>query len=126
MREDWVLRLAETEACDRPLGCLLGLFLTIFGFMLPAVALSVECTLRWCRDDFFDPLPTPWPVLLVAVVPVTHLLYLFGWRRKTRFLTGLATGVALLYTIPFIPMMPMAVLAIAFGGLGLLPLSPAL
>jgi hypothetical protein len=105
----------------------------LLGVILPAVTLGVELSSRMCAEEFFDPLPTPVHVLLVACVPVASVLGLIGRVRRTPrllsaavFLNGVAICVGALYTAIFLPLLPLAVIAVLFAGMGLLPLAPLL
>ncbi len=107
--------------------------IVLFGILLPAVTLGIELTTSMCADTFFDPIPTLWHVFLVAAVPVVNLVALvasgnsparpWGWLQ---FLNGLVIAVALVYTFLFLPLVPMALVAVVLAGLGLLPLAPVL
>ncbi len=106
--------------------------LTLFaGVILPAISIAVETTTHICAEDFFDPIPTLWHVLLVVFVPLAHLQAWLAIRKghtSRGALLGLtnavAIGIALFYTIVYVPLMPLAAIAIIFAGLGLLPLAP--
>ncbi len=105
----------------------------LLGVLLPAVTLGVELSSRMCAEGFFDPLPTPAHVLLVACVPVASAVGLIAWVRRTPrlmsvavFLNGVAICVAALYAAIFLPLVPLAVIAVLFAGMGLLPLAPLL
>lgn len=99
--------------------------------VLAAVTLGVEATTHMCADGFFDPIPTALHAVLIGAVPVTLALLvaaLAGWGRLARVplgaLHGLATGVAFLYALVFLPLTPLGFLAVPMGGLGLLVLAP--
>ncbi|MBB5019048.1 hypothetical protein HNQ59_002346 [Chitinivorax tropicus] len=105
--------------------------LAICGFLLPLVTLLIEATTHMCRDTFFDPIPTPLHMLLVAIVPISNGLVLFSseaWRRRhirwLAVLNNVAMLVTVLYSILFAPLMPMSIFAILISGLGLLSLAP--
>jgi len=103
----------------------------ILGFILPLMTLGFELVSGASAGVLFDPLPTWWHVLLVALVPAANL---WIWRaaraRDTRhataigWLSGAAIGISLFYTILYVPFTPWAVVAILFFGLGLIPLAP--
>jgi hypothetical protein len=104
----------------------------VFGVLLPLVTLGVELFTGMCADTFFDPLPTPLHILLVALVPVANALALGVLLRRAvhllrvqLLLNSMALGVALLYTLLFLPLMPLAVIALIMG-IGVFPLSPVL
>ncbi len=105
----------------------------LLGVLLPAVTLGVELNSRMCAEGFFDPLPTPVHVLLVACVPIASATGLIALRRRTPrllsvavFLNGVAICVAALYAAIFLPLLPLALIAVLFLGMGLLPLAPLL
>ncbi|WP_205525599.1 PEP-CTERM sorting domain-containing protein [Pyxidicoccus trucidator] len=102
----------------------------LFGVVLPAVTLGVELVTGMCADTFFDPLPTPLHILLVAAVPAANALALVVIHRRAShllraqlLLNGAALGVGLLYTLLFLPLLPLALIGIFFG-IGVLPLAP--
>jgi hypothetical protein len=108
-----------------------GLFILLFGIVLPLITLGVELGTHLCASIFFDPIPTIWHVLLVGFVPLANLLvYLAVWKGKTPYrsklglINGIAIGVAFFYTLPFIPILPLSVFAIIYFGIGLLPMAP--
>ncbi|MGH9945257.1 MAG: VIT domain-containing protein, partial [Pyrinomonadaceae bacterium] len=102
------------------------------GVILPAVSLCIEATTHMCAETFFDPLPTLWHVLLVAFVPITNLQAWLALRRgrpvKRAAWLGLsnaaALGVGVFYSIVYLPLVPLALVALVFMGLGVLPLTP--
>lgn len=110
-----------------------GIFLLLFGVLLPVVTLAIELLTHQCAGIFFDPIPTWWHVLLVALVPAANLGAWLAVRRGTSarpralgHLNAFAIGVALAYALVYAPLVPLAVMALAFMGWGLLPLAPLL
>src|SRR5262245_64671929 len=108
-----------------------GMFPVFAGVFLPTVAIFIEITTRICAEEFFDPLPTVWHKLLVIATPLANLLVIYELRRdraEYHWRLGLANGLAVVvttfYTILYLPIMPIALLALVFAGLGILPLSP--
>lgn len=108
-------------------------YVITFGIVLPVVTLLVELVWAWCAQALFDPLPTLFHAAMVAIVPIANLMVLLlrkGHYRtsagKILFLNGIAIGVSAFYTILFIPVMPIAAVAIIWWGIGLLPLAPVL
>jgi hypothetical protein len=109
----------------------LCLSLLIFGVVLPVLTLGIELTTHMCAGAFFDPIPTWWHVMLIAVVPVANVL---AWRAirngdvrhrtPLSWLNAFSIGVALFYALIFVPILPPALLAVIFFGWGLLPMSP--
>src|SRR5688572_15939650 len=50
-----------------------GAGLMAWGVVLPAITILVELGTRMCADTFFDPMPTPFHVLLALSVPAANL-----------------------------------------------------
>lgn len=105
----------------------------IFGVALPLITLGVELTTRLNSEVFFDPLPSFFHVLLVVFVPAANLAAWLALRsRNTRYLkklalaNGCAIGIALFYTLLFLPLLPIGAIAVIYFGMGLLPLTPLL
>lgn len=110
-----------------------GIFLLLAGVILPCAAIVFELTTHMCARNFFDPLPTPAHVLLFALIPTSNLLVWVASRRNMTDLlgmltlgTGMSMGVAILYSLMFLPIVPLSVVAILWCGFGLLALSPLL
>lgn len=109
---------------------LLG-FLFLGGVLLPSAALVVELIWRICAENFFDPIPTWWHVLIVAFVPATNFQAYRAFRNGytlrpwwISFANGVSIFVSLFYGLAFAPIAPLAVIAILAAGLGLLALAP--
>jgi hypothetical protein len=110
-----------------------GMVLCFTGVVLPVIVLAIEAWSGMCAGEFFDPLPTGWHILLVALVPAANL-YLWLQLRQDEFeyrrLHGLANGftfvISGIYTILFAPLLPLAVFALLLAGLGILPMAPLL
>jgi len=105
----------------------------MFGVVLPAFTLGFELTQRWCTMEMFDPVPTIVHMSLVGCVPVANLLALVATSQRkpellptALFLNAMALGVSSLYTLIFLPLMPLGLIGLIVFGLGLLPLSPVL
>jgi hypothetical protein len=106
--------------------------LTFFlGIIMPSISIIVEATTHICAEDIFDPIPTLWHLLLVVFVPLAHLQVWLAVRRGSTqrgALLGLANaaaiGVSVFYSIVYLPVMPMALIAIIMAGMGLLPMAP--
>src|SRR5215831_1843415 len=110
-----------------------GTFLIFTGLVLPSVAILIEIASGICAQMFFDPLPTVWHKILVIAVPPANLLVIRGlWRSDAEYhwrlglANGLAVAVSTFYTIIYLPITPLALLALVFAGLGLLALAPVL
>jgi hypothetical protein len=112
-----------------------GGFTLVFGVGLPVLSFLIETLTRICAKAVFDPLPTVWHHLLVCAVPLANL---WAWRVARRederarvtwllwLANGLAVGIAIYYTILYLPVTPVALVALLFFGLGVLPLTPLL
>jgi hypothetical protein len=106
-----------------------GFIVLAMGVLLPLVTLGVELTTRMCTDALFDPLPTMFHIFLVALVPLANFLV---WRAlrlsdvspRLALLNGAAIGIAVFYSVVFLPLIPIAAVAVVYFGLGLLPLTP--
>ncbi|MGE3309218.1 MAG: VIT domain-containing protein [Limisphaerales bacterium] len=103
-----------------------------FGVLVPLGTLIFEITTRMCARELFDPLPSLWHGLLVALVPVANVAGLWSardWsvsaRRARWMLNSAAVGVGVCYVLPLLPLAPFALVAVVIG-LGLLPLAPLL
>ncbi|MBL8149655.1 MAG: hypothetical protein JNN15_06980 [Blastocatellia bacterium] len=123
----------EKRVYSKVLGKFSSFFIFAFGFILPLITLIVELSTEICAESFFNPIPTPLHIALVAVVPLTGLLLWLRLRKQDgkqkgmlEFLSGLAIGSSLFYSLIFLPMTPLAVVAIIIYGMGFLPLSPLL
>ena len=110
-----------------------GVFLLLGGVVLPLVTLLIEWITGMCAGTFFDPTPTLWHGLLVILVPATNLLvwravlrHESRWRGALGWANGLAVGIAVFYSLLFLPLLLPGLVAIVFFGLGLLPWAPTL
>ena len=110
-----------------------ALMLVLFGVCLPISALVFELTTRHCARTFFDPFPSNFHVLLFALIPLSNLLILVASRRDLKdhyaficLLNGMASGLALTYTLMFLPLLPASLLSVLFFGFGLFGLAPLL
>ncbi len=108
-------------------------FTFLAGVLLPSVSIIVETTTHMCAETFFDPIPTLWHVLLVAFVPLANLQVWLAVRKgetERGTLLGaanaLAVAVSILYAVLYLPLLPLAVIALIFMGLGVLPMTPVL
>ena len=86
-----------------------------FGVLLPALTWAAEWALGLCASEFFDPLPTLWHVLLVALVPASlWFVHRTVQRRdvaRTRLaavLSGAALAIAVFYSLAFGPLLGLA------------------
>jgi hypothetical protein len=108
-----------------------GIFTLAAGVVLPSLSILVEATTHICAEDFFDPIPTLWHVLLVVFVPLANLQTWLAMRKggtERGLLLGaanaVAVGISLFYTIVYLPLLPLAFIALIIAGLGLLPMAP--
>ncbi len=101
------------------------------GVVLPALVLCLETMVSFCGSLIFDPIPTWWHVLLVALVPVLNAWLLAGapGSRGDRWI-GAAAGVAIIisgfYALLFLPIIHISLLALIVVGMGILPLTPVM
>jgi Vault protein inter-alpha-trypsin domain len=102
------------------------------GVIMPAISITVEASTHICAGVFFDPIPTIWHLMLVIFVPLAQLQVWFAIRRRdvdrlalAGFLNAIVIGISAFYSIVYIPLLPMGILALMFG-VGLLPLAPYL
>jgi hypothetical protein len=109
----------------------LGAGLLFFaGVLLPAIAIGTELFTNMCAQALFDPLPTLAHLALVTSVPCINLRLWLAWRKEETLSRGwvfagaLAGGVACCYALLFLPVYPLAAIAIIFFGLGFLPFAP--
>ena len=108
-------------------------FIAIMGVLLPIVAIAVEAAFRFCQGAFFDPFPTFYHGVLIAMVPLANAMLVRALVLEDptlppalAWLHPFAMGVSLLYAILFLPLTPFAPLAIIWFGFGFLPLAPLL
>jgi hypothetical protein len=108
-----------------------GYFWLAAGVIFPALVVLLEAATGFCAGAFFDPLPTAGHALLATFVPASNLLVWLALRKERPervrvlgWLNGAAIGGAAFFTLVFLPLMPLAALALIFFGLGLLPMAP--
>ena len=101
--------------------------------MLPLAAIVFESVTGLCRNIFFDPLPTLFHTALFATIPLANARMVLALLRDEAQLPApwawlhvFSFGVAILYSLVFLPLMPIAVLGVLAFGLGLLGLAPLL
>lgn len=99
-------------------------FIVLFGIVGPLLAIIIELSIRICARLFFDPLPSFQHLCLFLLLPVSTGLSLYAAHRPSMrmtvpgWLNGVAITVAFIYTLWFIPLMPMGLAAILFLGIG--------
>jgi hypothetical protein len=110
-----------------------GIFMIFAALVMPSISILVEITTGMCADTFFDPLPTVWHKILVIATPLANLLVMRAlWRDDCEYhlrlglASGLAITVSAFYTIIYLPITPLAIVALMYAGLGLLALAPML
>ncbi len=113
------------ESASKPGFIFLG-----FGVVLPLLVVVLEFSTHMCAAEFFDPIPTIPHLLAVAFVPLANLLvWIFargGVGPSIKVLgvaNGIAIGVSLYYSLLFVPLLPLAMLAVIWG-IGFLPMAP--
>jgi hypothetical protein len=112
-------------------GILSDSIILIFGVILPAAAFGIELITHMCGRTFFDPIPTVWHCILAGFVPLSSLLVWLAIKRNKYsyirilgFVNAVAIGISFFYTLLYLPLLPLAAIAILIYGLGLLPMAP--
>ncbi len=102
-----------------------------FGVLLPLAAPLFEAATGLCANIFFDPTPTIWHLLLFLLIPAANftawLITTQGsprYRSQAGLFNALGMGVALVYTLLFLPLLPFSVIGIIFLGIGFFGLAP--
>jgi len=106
-----------------------GIWTLALAALFPALVIAIELATGLCAGAFFDPLPTPGHLLLVAAVPAVNF---FLWRATREeampgwlaVAAGAAMAVAASYALLLLPILPIALVAMIFLGIGLLPFAP--
>jgi hypothetical protein len=108
-----------------------GYILLALGVVLPLITLVFEWISGISAGVLFDPLPSWFHILAVALVPAANLwIWQAARARNSRparllgWLNGAAGGVCLYYSILYLPFAPIAGAAVIYFGLGLIPLTP--
>lgn len=107
-------------------------FALFAGVIMPAISITVEASTHICDKYFFDPIPTFCHLVLVIFVPLAQFQVWFAIRRnaadrvaRAGFLNAVVIGISLFYSIVYLPLLPIGLLALILG-VGLLPLAPYL
>ena len=115
------------------LGGFARLLLFLGAVVLPVITLLFEVNTHALASEFLDPVPTSLHVVLIALVPLTAALALVRLNRGSgpvpawmRWMVSFSIGVSGLYALFLLPLLPFAVVAILFLGLGFIPLGPLL
>jgi hypothetical protein len=121
------------DAPPKQVGWFVSSLVLFAGVLLPLFTLGFELVTASCSSTFFDPIPTPFHVLLVALVPAINF---WTWRALRRsearhlsnlgWLNAVVLGITVFYTLQFLPMLPWGFIGIIFMGFGLLPIAPFL
>ncbi len=110
-----------------------GILLLVLGVLLPLGTLIFELVTGISAGVLFDPLPSWFSVLAVALVPGANLwIWWAGRARDPRparllgWLNGAALGVCIYYSLMYLLFVPFAAIGVLYFGLGLIPLTPHL
>ncbi len=103
----------------------------VLGVLLPFGTLLFEWAEHPSADDLLDPIPTPFHILLIALVPLTNALGLWFFERSSHplprwfaWMLSASLGISGAYAVAYAPITPLAAFGIVFYGLGLIPLAP--
>jgi Vault protein inter-alpha-trypsin domain len=112
---------------------LLSGLLLLIGIILPVFTLGFELVTGISAGVLFDPMPTWFHVLAVALVPAVNLwMWRAGRAKDSRharllgWLNGIALGVCIYYAVLYLPFCPFAAVCVIYLGAGLIPLGPFL
>ena len=107
-----------------------GTRMLLFGVLYPAAVIAIELITHMCARALFDPMPTWGHAAAAAFVPASNLLIWAQLRNPTvrharwlAFASGAAIAIGGLYTLLFLPLLPLAVVGILVV-VGILPLAP--
>ncbi|MBL6842621.1 MAG: PEP-CTERM sorting domain-containing protein [Verrucomicrobiae bacterium] len=105
--------------------------LVLTSVVWPLIVLVIEVVTRMCTALVFDPMPSIWHAFVLFGIPVGNLLALLRLKNTSAtqphwvsLLVSFNVGVSLVYTLFFMPLLPIGVLGIVIWGFGLLPLAP--
>lgn len=108
-----------------------GFFTLVFGVFLPLAAMVVESSTHYLAQTMLDPFPTPNHLFLFSLIPISNFLNWLSARINLSPLysvialgTGMALGIAILYSVMLLPLT--LNFALLPGGSGLLGLAPLL
>lgn len=109
----------------------LPLGLAITAVLWPAISILIELMSRFCTGVLFDPMPSLWHIAMLGFIPIGNLLALIWLHQKEEsipkwipFSISFNIGVSFVYTLMFIPVTPLGIVAVIYFGFGLLPLTP--
>jgi hypothetical protein len=107
-----------------------GEWLIVVGVAYPAAVIAIELIWHMCAKAVFDPMPTYWHVAAASLVPACNLLVWTNLRdgaplgiKSLAFANGVAIAIAGFYALLFLPILPIALLALLIG-IGILPMAP--
>lgn len=110
-----------------------GILLLVLGVILPLGTLIFELVTGMSAGVLFDPLPSWFSVLAVALVPGANFWIWWASRaqdarpaRLLGWLNGAALGVCIYYSLMYLLFVPFAAIGVLWFGLGLIPLAPHL
>src|SRR5271170_6895363 len=103
---------AATPVTNRP-----GLWFFLLGIIVPVVAITFETQTHFCARHFFDPLPSALHVFLACLMPASCALVWLSARYNisafyapATLLAGMAMGIAILYSLMFLPILPQSLM----------------
>ncbi|MCE5324412.1 hypothetical protein LLG46_14015 [bacterium] len=109
------------------------LFVVLAGVAFPAFVFCFELATRLCSSIFFDPIPTAWHAVFLALVPITNIAVLILYSKRSdryvtllTFMAGASIGIEFCYSIVFVPLAPISIIGTMAYGIGLCGLSPFL
>lgn len=118
---------------DSNLGKFGAVALLFFCVLLPVITIVFEWITGISADCLFDPIPSWYHIVLVALVPIGNAcLWWAALRRRAAasrwvgWLAGFAIGVCLYYSLLYLLFVPFAFVGLIYFGLGLIPLTPHL
>jgi len=110
-----------------------GVLLLILGVLLPVITILFEWFTGISAEALFDPMPTWFHVVVVALVPISNSWLWMAARRRHSdhegwlgWLSGFVLGVCIYYSILYLLFAPIACMGLIYFGLGLIPLTPYL
>jgi len=97
-----------------------------FGVVLPLGVLLFELLSTFCGSVFFNPVPTWWHAVWIALVPALNAWLLVGTGKEST--RGAAAGftlvTAMFYGLLFLPIIHVSVIGLILFGLGMVSLTP--
>jgi hypothetical protein len=97
----------------------------------PLGVILFELSTQFCAERLFDPIPTAFHKILVILVPAFNLVMWLKLRNKidlpfsrVMLFGAISIGINAFYTLLFLPLLPLSVMAILMLGMGFLSLAP--